>query len=61
MARKRAEESVAKLAEAVAGYEKQEAKAAAAGDAKKEKDAREAADARRLWLAEAEKSLAQYK
>jgi len=61
VARKRAEESVAKLAEAVAGYEKQEAKAAAAGDAKKEKDAREAADARRLWLAEAEKSLAQYK
>ena len=59
--RKRAQESVDKLAEAVANYEKQAAKAAAAGDAKKEKEAREAADARRLWLTEAEKSLAQYK
>ena len=59
--RKRAQENVDKLAEAVANYEKQAAKAAAAGDAKKEKEAREAADARRLWLTEAEKSLAQYK
>jgi len=59
--RKRAQENVDKLAEAVAIYEKQAAKAAAAGDAKKEKEAREAADSRRLWLTEAEKSLAQYK
>jgi len=59
--RKRAQENVDKLAEAVANYEKQAAKASAAGDAKKEKEAREAADSRRLWLTEAEKSLAQYK
>ena len=48
------------LQEAIANYEKQAAKAEAAGDAKKATFAREAAAARRIWLAEAEKGLATF-
>jgi uncharacterized membrane protein YccC len=48
------------LQEAIANYEKQAAKAEAAGDAKKATIAREAAAARRIWLVEAEKGLATF-
>lgn len=59
-ARARAEDAVRQLQEAIANYEKQAAKAEAAGDAKKAETAREAAVARREWLAEAEKTLADF-
>ena len=48
------------LEEAIANYEKQAAKAEAAGDAKKAKIAREAAEARKLWLVEAKKGLTEF-
>ena len=48
------------LQEAIANYEKQAAKAEAAGDTKKATIAREAAAARRIWLTEAEKGLATF-
>ena len=40
--------------------EKFKAKAEAAGNAKKASEARESAAARKVWLAEAEKSLAEF-
>ena len=46
------------LLDAIAGYEKAAAKAEAAGDSAKAKVAREAAEARKVWLAEAQKGLA---
>lgn len=49
------------LLDAIANYEKQAAKAEAAGQSAKAQIAREAADARRIWLAEAEKGLADFK
>ena len=51
---------VAGLEEAIANYEKQAAKAEAAGDAKKAKVAREAAEARKVWLVEAKKGLSEF-
>ena len=51
---------VAGLEEAIANYEKQAAKAEAAGDVKKAKVARESAEARRSWLVEAKKGLSEF-
>ena len=48
------------LQDAIANYEKQAAKAQAAGDSKKALIAREAAEARRAWLAEAQKGLSEF-
>jgi hypothetical protein len=59
-AKKRAEEVVTQLTESIASYEKVAEKSAAAGNAKKAAEAKESADARRVWLAEAEKSLAEF-
>ena len=59
-AKARALDVVRQLAEAVANYEKQAAKAQAAGNVKKAKEATEAAAARHLWLADAEKGLADF-
>jgi hypothetical protein len=60
VARARATEVVRQLAEAVANYEKQAAKASALGNVKKATEAKDSAAARRLWLEEAEKSLAEF-
>lgn len=60
VAKARATEVVRQLAEAVANYEKQAEKALALGNTKKATEARDAAAARRLWLDEAEKSLAEF-
>ena len=60
VAKARATEVVRQLAEAVANYEKQAAKALALGNTKKATEAKDAAAARGLWLAEAEKSLAEF-
>ena len=58
-AKKRAEEVVAQLTESIANYEKAAAKFAASGNTKKSEEAAESATARRVWLAEAEKGLAE--
>ena len=60
VAKARAAEVVKQLSDAVDSYEKQAAKAESSGNAKKANEAKEAAAARRLWLAEAEKSLAEF-
>jgi len=49
------------LLDAIANYEKAAAKAEATGDVAKAKQAREATEARRSWLAEAQKGLADFK
>jgi hypothetical protein len=59
-ARARAAAAVAQLQAAIAGYESQAAKALAAGNEKKAREATEAAAARREWLVEAEKTLAEF-
>ena len=59
-AKKRAEEVVAQLTESIASYEKAAAKFAASGNVKKSEEAAESAAARKVWLAEAEKSLAEF-
>jgi hypothetical protein len=59
-AKSRAADVVAQLTESIANYEKAAAKAQAAGDAKKAQDSLESAAARRVWLVEAEKSLAEF-
>jgi hypothetical protein len=59
-AKKRAQEVVAQLTESIANYEKAAAKFAASGNDKKAKEAAESATARKVWLAEAEKSLAEF-
>ena len=59
-AKARAMDVVRKLSEAVANYDLQATKAEAAGNAKKATEARESATARRVWLAEAEKGLAEF-
>jgi hypothetical protein len=59
-AKARAADVVAQLSESIANYEKAAAKAEAAGNAKKAKEALESAAARKVWLAEAEKSLAEF-
>jgi len=60
VAKARATDVVRQLAEAVANYEKQAEKAEAAGNAKKATEAREAAQARRQWLADAQKGLEEF-
>ena len=59
-ARARANDVVNQLMAAVADYEAKAAKADAAGDAKKAAELREAAAARRMWLGEAQKGLADF-
>ena len=59
-AKKRAEEVVAQLTESIANYEKAAAKYATSGNTKKSEEAAESATARRVWLAEAEKGLAEF-
>lgn len=60
-AKARAADVVKQLTESIESYEKAAAKASAAGNEKKAKEATESAAARRIWLAEAEKSLAEFK
>ena len=59
-AKNRAMEVVKQLSDAVDNYDKQALKAEAAGSSKKATEARESASARRVWLAEAEKNLAEF-
>jgi hypothetical protein len=60
-AKARAADVVAQLTESIANYEKAAAKAHAAGNAKKAQEALDSAAARKVWLVEAEKSLAEFK
>lgn len=57
----RANDVVQGLIDAIENYENQAKKADTAGDAKKATVAREAAAARRIWLAEAQKGLTEFK
>jgi hypothetical protein len=59
-AKARAADVVKQLSDSIASYEKAASKATAAGNEKKAKEATESAAARRIWLAEAEKSLAEF-
>ncbi len=59
-AKARANEVVRQLSDAIENYEKAAAKATAAGNTKKATEALESAAARRVWLAEAEKGLAEF-
>jgi hypothetical protein len=59
-AKARANEVVRQLSDAIENYEKVAAKATAAGNAKKATEALESAAARRVWLAEAEKGVAEF-
>lgn len=59
-AKARAAEVVKQLSDAVANYEKQAEKAKTLGNAKKAAEAEESAAARRIWLADAEKALAEF-
>ncbi len=60
-AKARAADVVTQLTESIANYEKAAAKAQAAGNDKKAREALESAAARKVWLVEAEKSLAEFK
>ena len=59
-AKKRAQEVVDQLTESIANYEKAAAKYSASGNSKKSEEATESAAARKVWLAEAEKGLAEF-
>ena len=59
-AKARANDVVEQLTKAIAAYEEAATKAAAAGNTKKAEEARMAAEARRSWLTEAEKGLAEF-
>lgn len=59
-AKARANDVVTQLTKAIAAYEEAASKAAAAGNTKKAEEARMAAEARRSWLSEAEKGLAEF-
>jgi len=59
-AKARAADVVAQLSAAIANYESVATKAKAAGNDKKAKEAAESAEARKVWLAEAEKNLAEF-
>ena len=59
-AKARAADVVRQLSEAISNYEAAANKAEAAGDAKKAQAARESAEARRVWLEEAQRSLATF-
>jgi hypothetical protein len=56
----RAQGTVAQLRTAISGLEERLAKAQSKGDAKAAKEAEEALEARRSWLAEAERTLAEF-
>ena len=56
----RAEGTVTQLRTAISGLERQLAKARDKGDAKAERNAQEAIEARRSWLEEAERTLAEF-
>ena len=59
-AKARALDVVKQLSDAIENYEKIAAKAQASGNAKKANEALESATARRVWLEEAQKSLAEF-
>ena len=59
-ARARAEATVSQLRSSIAGLDRDAAAAREAGNEKKAAEATEAAEARRSWLAEAEKTLAEF-
>jgi hypothetical protein len=59
-AKARAADVVKQLADSIANYEKIAAKSEAAGNSKKAQEALESASARKLWLADAEKALAEF-
>lgn len=59
-AKKRAEEVVTQLKASIESYEKVAEKSRSLGNAKKAVEAQESADARRAWLIDAEKSLAEF-
>lgn len=59
-AKARAAEVVKQLSDSIANYEKIAAKSNASGDTKKAQAALDSAAARKVWLAEAEKSLAEF-
>ena len=59
-AKARAADVVKQLSDSIANYEKAAEKAKAAGNDKKAKEALESAAARKVWLSEAEKSLAEF-
>ena len=59
-AKARAQDVVKQLADAIASYEKAAEKADSAGNSKKAAEARESAAARKVWLEEAQKSLAEF-
>ena len=59
-AKARASEVVKQLADSIENYEKIAAKSLTAGNTKKASEATESAAARRVWLAEAEKALAEF-
>jgi len=59
-AKARAAEVVAQLTESIENYNNAAAKAEAAGNSKKAQEARESADARKVWLVEAERHLAEF-
>ena len=59
-AKARAADVVAQLTSAIENYEATAGKAKAAGNEKKAKEALESAEARRVWLAEAQKNLAEF-
>ena len=60
VAKARAADVVRQLTEAIENYEKVAAKATVAGNTKKAQEAADSAVARRVWLAEAEKNLAEF-
>jgi hypothetical protein len=59
-AKARAQEVVKQLTESIENYEKVAAKSEAAGNAKKATEARESAAARKIWLEDAVKGLAEF-
>lgn len=59
-AKARAQEVVKQLSESIESYEKISAKSTASGNAKRAAEASESAAARRVWLAEAQKSLSEF-
>ena len=59
-AKARAQDVVDQLTKAIAGYEAAAIKAEAAGNPKKVAEAKEAAEARKVWLIEAQRNLAEF-
>ena len=59
-AKARAADVVAQLTTAIENYEKVAEKSSKAGNEKKAKEALESAEARKVWLAEAQKNLSEF-